>query len=107
MKPTFECKEFKEGNANLFIWEAFVSRKEKGSSHAEDAKKVASEFYERWSKNNLESDVAKSEKEVFSLIGAVLLYLGLVSDPGILHQKCLVIEPKEKSNENSETDPAK
>jgi len=88
--PTFQFDELIHGNANLYIWEAFVSSTSKGTSHCDDARKAAEEFSKRLYKESLISDVHVIRP--YSLAGAALIRSGLTKDVNFISQQCLVVK---------------
>ncbi len=81
----------------VLLWEAFVSgaAHTKTNDHVADAATAAFEFFSRLKGQNLTSDVAvAAPREVFSLLGAGLLWAGLSEDAGVLRMPALVIKPK-------------
>ena len=88
---TFDWDEFTSGEANLFIWEAFVSKGKKGASHVDDARIAAREF---WSNHPRISEAnAVNAHDPYSLAGAGLLRSGLTRDLRVLFRPCIVIKP--------------
>lgn len=86
--PTFKWDEFAEGQANLLIWEAFVTGKSKASSHKDDAGIAAKTFWSRYP--NISSDV--TAENPYSLVGAALLRAGLTSDLQFLFEQCIALK---------------
>jgi len=76
--------------ASVFLWEAFVTNKAKGTGHAHDAQIAVSQF--RKSLPNPEEYNAIQEPEVFSLVGAAALRAGWASDINVISKQCLVIK---------------
>lgn len=88
---TLDWGAFAGGRADVFLWEAFVSGKEKGKSHASDASLGVRAFLA-----SLPDPVAASRVQAvspLSLVGATLLWAGLTSDPRVLHQPVPVLRP--------------
>jgi hypothetical protein len=83
-------KEFETSHGGLFLWEAFVSGKAKGSGHAQDAE-IAGQMF-RAALPNPETSNAISEKSALSLIGACLVRTGWSKNVQILSEPCLVIK---------------
>ena len=77
-------EEFINQQANMFIWEAFVSGKGKAATHTEDARLAADEFWEAY----LDVPGANSvpDETPYSLVGAVLRRVGLSADLSLLSQ---------------------
>jgi hypothetical protein len=88
INSTFDWNQFIKEEANLFIWEAFVSGKAKGVSDKEDARFAANTFWDRYP--NIFSDVFAENP--YSLVGAALLRAGLSEDLKLLFQQCIVIK---------------
>lgn len=92
IQPTFEWTSFVSQSANLFIWEAFVSRQNKRDeivAHIEDAETAAHTFLRSYP--DIEQANAVTAQTPFSLIGASLLRSGLTNDLSFLHESCIVI----------------
>lgn len=89
VRPTFDWRRFDAGEANLLIWEAFVSGASKTGSHADDAQAAASTFCDRYP-DGLEPSALRAENP-YSLAGAALLRAGLTADLSILSEPCVVI----------------
>lgn len=86
---TVEWAAFVSGSARLFLWEAFVSRTSKATSHHGDAALAVAAFC-RALPNPEEADMIRSVS-VFSLIGAALLRSGWLVPTNILERPCIVI----------------
>lgn len=86
--PTFNWEQFEMGEANLFIWEAFVTAKAKSSSDMGDAKIAAATFWNRYP--HITTDV--TAENPYSLVGAALLRSGLTEDIHVLFEPCVVIK---------------
>jgi len=86
-------EDFFAGEANLFVWEAFVTGLAKGLSDSEDARTAATSFIKNYPKI-VEADTVEkdNDKPYYSLVGAALLRSDLTRDMSILHQKCIVIK---------------
>lgn len=79
------------GAANLFLWEAFISGKEKGATHVSDASLGVRAFLA-----SLESPMAANRvtaEAPFSLAGALLLWSGLTSVIQTVHCPVPVLRP--------------
>lgn len=88
---TLDWTAFAVGHANLFLWEAFISGKEKGPTHTSDAALGVRAFLA-----NLDSPMAATQvtaESPFSLAGAVLLWSGLTSEIQSLHRSVPVLRP--------------
>jgi len=93
VRPTFDWKEFIPKDANLFIWEAFVSKNAKGASDRDDAKIAARTFWSKYHKcRNIVEASAVNEPAVYSLVGAALLRSNLTKRISILREACIVIK---------------
>jgi hypothetical protein len=86
---TVNWKEFVSGDADLFLWEAFVSGTAKGPSHMEDAELGARAFVAALP--DPETSSAIHVDKVHSLIGAAMLRTGWSADLRVLSTPCLVI----------------
>lgn len=85
-----DWKAFEKANGGLFLWEAFVSGKAKGSGHAHDAEIAVQRFRE--SLPNPELANAISETNVLSLVGACMLRTGWSANVQLISAPCLVIK---------------
>jgi hypothetical protein len=83
-------KAFETSHGGLFLWEAFVSGKAKGSGHAHDAEIAVQAF--QAALPNPELANAISEQSVLSLIGASMLRAGWSTNVQQLSETCLVIK---------------
>jgi hypothetical protein len=81
---------FEKAVGGLFLWEAFVSGKAKGSGDAQDAEIAVRKFQEALP--NPERADAISEQTVFSLVGASMLRAGWSANVQLLSERCLVIK---------------
>ncbi len=90
IQPTFSWEKLLSQEANLFIWEAFVSGSSKASSHWGDAEIAARTFWAEY------PDIAKANavtaQNPYSLVGAALLRSGLTTDLSVLSEQCIVIK---------------
>ena len=89
-RPTLNWDVFAAGEANLFLWEAFVSGSAKGTDHVHDARIVVDAF--RKALPNPAQRNAISEPVVTCLLGVALLRTGWASDVGLLAESCVVIK---------------
>ena len=89
-RATLVWTEFASGEANLFLWEAFVSGHAKGDSHIRDAQIAVGKFQE--SLPDPSTFNAITEATVTSLIGAAMLRTAWSSDLSLLGQHCVVIK---------------
>ena len=87
--PTFDFNELVYGKANLFIWEAMVTRLQKGDSHADDAEIASGSFWDNYS--NIDAANAIKVANPFSLVGAGLLRARLTNDIEFLFKSCIVL----------------
>ena len=85
-----DWKAFEIADGGLFLWEAFVSGKAKGSGDAHDAEIAVEKF--RAALPNPELADAISEQSVFSLVGASMLRSGWSASVQHLSERCLVIK---------------
>ncbi len=104
IRPTLCYEEFDSGEANFFLWEAFVSGTAKKESHLADARAALEAYQRRCGQpdsmpDSLEapsgeapSGGAPSSHRTCSLMGAALLWAGLTDDPAILHRPCCVVK---------------
>jgi hypothetical protein len=81
---------FVAAGTGLFLWEAFVSGKEKGANHIADAELGARALMNALPNPKAANAVA-CESEVYSLVGAALLRTGWTTDISVLQQPCLVL----------------
>lgn len=88
--PTLDWGLFDEGNANLFLWEAFVSGDAKGSNHIDDARIAVNAFTASLPNPRLHNAI--SEPEVLSLLGAALIRTCWSTDIQLLSLPCIVIK---------------
>lgn len=83
------------GNADLLVWEAFVSGKAKNRTavnpHVDDARLAVDEFLRRLALGDVYSDI--QEPLVLSLAAAGLIASGLTDDVEMLKQACVVVKP--------------
>jgi len=90
IRPTFDWTQFISNDANLFIWEAFVSKNAKGASHSDDARIAARTFWAEYP--NIVEASAVNEPYVYSLVGAALLRSMLTKKISMLRKPCIVIK---------------
>ncbi|HEX6769454.1 MAG TPA: hypothetical protein VF208_08895, partial [Candidatus Binatia bacterium] len=83
-------KAFENAEGGLFLWEAFVSGKAKGSGHAHDAEIAVQSFRAALPKPDLANAI--SEENVLSLVGASIVRTGWSADVQYLSEMCLVIK---------------
>jgi len=89
---TTKWEAFMDGRANLFIWEAFVSGKEKGENHHEDALLALEAFGADAAKNIANATRVTAENPI-SLVASLILWAGLSEDVSLLKWPCIVIRP--------------
>ncbi|MGS2648346.1 hypothetical protein [Streptosporangium sp. G12] len=91
LRCTTNAERWLVADAELFVWEAFVSGAGKPapggvSQHAADAAAAADTFAERAAAGNLvASDVTCAPESSFNLAAAAALYAGMTIDPGEVH----------------------
>lgn len=90
IKPTFNWDDFRKGESNLLIWEAFISKSSKVLTHSGDAK-VAIEAFMRYYPNLAEAN-AVTAVNPYNLVAAALLRTGITNDIGMLSESCIVIK---------------
>lgn len=94
-RVTFDPSALMSGEANLLVWEAFVSGKSKNRAaadpHVDDARLAVLEFRRRLSTGTVGSDI--DDTAVLNLAAAGLLASGLTDDTQLLHQPCVVVAP--------------
>jgi hypothetical protein len=90
---TTRWQDFKDGKYQLFVWEAFVSGSEKAHppSHMGDAALAISAFQQVMTGQDNPTRI--SNKNVFSLAGAAVIWAGLSSDLHVLSEPCVVLRP--------------
>lgn len=88
--PSLNWENFTSSDANLFLWEAFVSSKAKGTSHEDDAMIAVKTFMAAYP--NIGCASAIRNDNPYSLIGAAILRAGLSSDANLLRHDCIVIK---------------
>jgi hypothetical protein len=89
VNPTFDWTIFREGQASLFLWEAFVTKEAKGIAHLEDAEIAALTFWKNL--DDIPGANAVEAEAPYSLIGAALLRAGMTTDLRVLFEPCVVI----------------
>ena len=95
--PTLDAAQFIAGEANLLLWEAFVSGQDKTHSHVGDAQAVAALCLHRLETGGTQTDVGE-DGGVLSLMGAALVRSGLSQAAELLFQPCLVVKLGEAAN---------
>lgn len=90
---TLDPDELRSGDAQLLIWEAFVSGRAKDRSAAEphisDARAAGREFARRWQNGSVASDLG--EADPISLAGLALVLSGLRTDLGVLATAPIIV----------------
>jgi hypothetical protein len=84
-----EWPAFAAQQRGLLIWEAFVSAGAKGTTHVDDATIAVAAFSDALPDPTATSTI--TAERPLSLVGAVALWSGWLSDPGALHETPLVI----------------
>lgn len=90
IRGTFSWEDFITNAFNLFIWEAFVSKDSKSTTHTGDAEVAVKAFTKRYS--NIVQANAVTAENPFNLVAAALLRAGLSDDINFLSQPCIVIK---------------
>ncbi|HUW11846.1 MAG TPA: hypothetical protein VM537_19120 [Anaerolineae bacterium] len=88
--PTLAPSQFTAGEANLLLWEAFVSGKSKTRSHVGDAESAARLCLCRLQADTPQTDIG-GDGDVLSLVGAAAIRSGLSDATELLSQPCLVV----------------
>lgn len=90
IRPTFSWADLASGQANLLVWEAFVSNKQGERTHLEDALRAAHAFQEGIAHGEAPHSLVEFQLP-YSLAGAALLRAGLSTDIDLLRQPCIVV----------------
>lgn len=90
IKVTLSWDGFIDENFNLFIWEAFVSKGSKSTTHTGDAEVAVKTFVNEYP-NIVQSNAVTAENP-YNLVAAALLRTGISKDVNILSQPCIVIK---------------
>ena len=94
---SFDPATLLSGEAELVVWEAFVSGKSKNRSalepHVDDARVAVNEFWSRLAAGTVDSDI--DEPKVLNLAAGGLLATGLANDITLLRQPCVVVKAPE------------
>lgn len=85
-----DWKAFEKSDGGLFLWEAFVSGKAKGSGHANDAEIAVQTFLAALPNPELANAV--TEQSVLSLIGTCMVRAGWSTTAQLLSESCIVIK---------------
>ncbi|WPC42820.1 hypothetical protein [Clostridium sp. JS66] len=87
---TFDWDEFIKKPLNLFIWEAFVSKSSKSTTHSGDAEVAVKTFINKYP-NIIQANAVTAENP-YNLIAATLLRVGISDDVEMLRKSCIVIK---------------
>ena len=87
-----DWSHFQSSQGGLFLWEDFVSGKDKASSHTADAQ-AAVEAFRCALPDPRQKNAVKPNTATRSLIGGALLWAEWSTDVQLLHTPCLVIRP--------------
>lgn len=87
--PTIDWETFRCNQANLYVWEAFVTGKAKAATHDKDAEIAARTFWSAYP--NIQQEY-KEIQQSYSMIGAALLRAGLSKDIELLSKACTVLK---------------
>jgi len=90
IKVTLKWDEFMVENFNLFIWEAFVSKGSKSTTHTGDAEVAVKTFIKNYP-NIVQANAVIAENP-YNLVAAAILRAGLGDDIGMLSESCIVIK---------------
>ncbi len=92
---TFNPVHLIRGEAELLIWEAFVSGSSKNRSaentHVDDSRRAVDEFRRRLDLGAVSTDIR--DESVLNLAAASVLASGLSSDINLLLTPCIVVKP--------------
>lgn len=90
IRVTFDWKEFIKKSLNLFIWEAFVSKSSKSTTHSGDAEVAVNTFINKYP--NIVQANAVTAENPYNLVAAALLRVGISDDVEMLSQECIAIK---------------
>ncbi len=90
-KATTRWADFANGDADVLVWEAFVSGNDKTDSHQGDAL-AALDAFEK-SLSSMAAATRVTCESPLSLAGAVILWAGMSTDVGLLHDAAIVLRP--------------
>jgi hypothetical protein len=93
--PHLDWGQFTNAGSGLFLWEAFVSRGAKATTHLEDATVAVSAF--RAALPDPTHANAITTDRPLSLLGAAILWSGWTDDVKFLRMACLVIRAAESA----------
>ena len=88
-RVTFDPERLRAGDADLLVWEAFVTGAAKTGSHIGDAMSAATAFRTRWDAGPVTSDV--TFEPAISLAGLAAHVSGLSADPALLTAPPVVV----------------
>lgn len=88
---TTRWKDFAAGEAQLFVWEAFVSGQEKGDSDHDDARLAIESFQANL--DQMEQATRVTAEGPVSFAGGLLLWAGLSHDTTLLQEPAVVLRP--------------
>ena len=91
VKATTSWRAFTKGEADILIWEAFVTGDSKGADHIQDAYIAMKAF--QLNQEAKERGIVDSCSNTMSFAGALILWSGMASDLSLLRQPCIVIKP--------------
>lgn len=99
-RVSFDLHALQRGDADLLVWEAFVSGKAKDRSaedpHIDDARRAVDEFVLRLRRGDVVSDIV--EVDVLNTAASGLLASGLTDNVALLTQPCIVVKPRNASS---------
>ena len=90
-EATTSWQTFIDNNVDLFIWEAFVTGKDKAADHIHDAY-VAMKAFQKNIERIEEASCVSCPNPV-SLAGAMILWSGMSDDLNLLHIPCITLRP--------------
>lgn len=90
IEPTFNWGDFYNGNCNLFIWEAFVSKSSKALTHSGDAMVAVRTFLNHFP--NITESNSVTAVNPYNLVAAALLRVGLTDNINLLSEPCIVVK---------------
>lgn len=87
---TFDWNDFINKSLNLFIWEAFVSKSSKATTHSGDAEVAVKTFVEEYP--DIVQANAVTAENPYNLVAAALLRTGITDRISMLSEACVVIK---------------
>lgn len=90
IEVTFNWDEFNSKSLNLFIWEAFVSKDSKSTTHHGDAEVAVRAFIGKYP-DLVQANSIKVDNP-YNLVAAAVLRAGISDDIALLSQSCIVIK---------------